>query len=842
MIEIEILRKKILDSLKTERKQFLISNKSNTDEKKNKNTHNHVRNIDLNNLYTLEKSELIFLSIDYTKKGKIKKALEVALEIDDAEYLWAEHYDNMISETISYCDKKNDYNILDKLSLIAIQFSALQDYLEYGKSADEIISLNIHAITKVLFNIFNFFESDKKKCNQILNQIFELYKYLERSSFFVDPLTLYFSLQNKFDEVGLEKESLQIGKKIISIINEFNSESNLLHHQFFIVNTFQINKPDSGDWYKMIDSHEDNDPWSISRIEKFSSNNKELITYSKYVDYTEKNIRLDYIYKKNKSNNHNSLETPLGSYNAFGNRNCGQFGGAPFLTIKTVAAAIKSNLLNLLFFRHCQIDEVFQAKDAKLMNKSINLANSIVDNVIRNRAYQLISSIYCDAAFLDNIDNENAGVFLERAFYWASVVSDIGEMRCFCGKYSGERYKGIKCDMCEGTCTNDGYKKNSFNYIFNALEKKKSGFRIDQKIFEKLASLKNENFEIKLSMFFLKSLLINNYPKSFSEAINERVIFRYKHSLVNEYIQDINCNLDQWANQNLIKSKKNWYKHDLTNYDSNYNELIKIEDEESWKETSIFENLFEKNDVWEEVPPYLEQWTIDKNGTPDNEFKNNFEFNYLTGLRNEFLEYKTHNNQVIHDDNFIFNSISNYINDENFMQNIQFSISNLLNMFLKLLAEYYQNKGTEFLENCMSDYIKILGIISDRKLASNFYDKLMFIIINNKDYSKYKLANNINFKSGIQSFTNNFVKEHSFKDSIIKNRMYKDAIKSSLSKNILIKHTDDLDLPKNKFIYLSNFYSFPKSIEEFLKLELQYLISKNKIKEIKVFEAIFNIE
>ena len=138
MIEIEILRKKILDSLKTERKQFLISNKSNTDEKKNKNTHNHVRNIDLNNLYTLEKSELIFLSIDYTKKGKIKKALEVALEIDDAEYLWLEHYDNMISETISYCDKKNDYNILDKLSLIAIQFSALQDYLEYGKSADEI--------------------------------------------------------------------------------------------------------------------------------------------------------------------------------------------------------------------------------------------------------------------------------------------------------------------------------------------------------------------------------------------------------------------------------------------------------------------------------------------------------------------------------------------------------------------------------------------------------------------------------------------------------------------------------------------------------------------------------
>ena len=111
MIELENFRKKILISLNLEKSKFIkIKNKKHEN---NVNVFNTNVEKDFKNSFLLNESELKDLSIKLIKIGKINEALEVSFEIEDAEYLWLDHYDQMIKTTIEYCVKNLDFNIFE---------------------------------------------------------------------------------------------------------------------------------------------------------------------------------------------------------------------------------------------------------------------------------------------------------------------------------------------------------------------------------------------------------------------------------------------------------------------------------------------------------------------------------------------------------------------------------------------------------------------------------------------------------------------------------------------------------------------------------------------------------
>ena len=206
----------------------------------------------------------------------------------------------------------------------------------------------------------------------------------------------------------------------------------------------------------------------------------------------------------------------------------------------------------MLFFRVCQLGE---NDHLQFMNKSIKLANSINDSIIKNRAYQLISTIYCDAACLENIEvngSDNRNFYLERAFYWASVISDLGEMRCSCGS---ESYKSLKCNVCGDICSETGYKNDAYNYIFKALEKKHNAFEITKEIKKKVFETNDVNTGWD-GTFNGENLPATDYSKSFQELISEIILLSYNETSVENYLKLMDSNLDDWANKNLIKSRR----------------------------------------------------------------------------------------------------------------------------------------------------------------------------------------------------------------------------------------------------------------------------------------------
>lgn len=768
-------------------------------------------------IFFADQDEIKEVSLELTRVGKIKEAIEVTFEIEDYESLYS-HFNEMLRITINCSVQNLDFKILEKLLPIAahhidykdnkdLQYSFLE--IEFYDDVDSGISIS-ELIYEGLIEISKSYIEDKLMYNQVVEAILELYEISPIKIFMFDDINI-----DKIENALKSKISELLGVKRKKTILEYDPKNySILYKQALIINSFNLSEPMAEDFYQM---NEENGKWSINSVLNLSNDSKKLI------DSEDFNLYNEY------------WNLPL--------RNGGQFGNRPYFTKNTVSAAVKSNILNLLFFRHCQIDEDFQAEESGLMRQSIILSNSINNQTIRNRSYQLISAVYIDAACLKNKQNNYFIKYLERAFYWASVVSDFGDMGCKCGKYTKHRHKGIICDKCKDIVSFDGgHQKDAYNYIFNALDKMEGDFEIDSSILKQISKLDN-NQKIIINSFLLKSLLLKSYPDSFSQIIDERILLRYKETSVNNYLNKIKSNLDKWSNENLTKTEESWYKQNISENTSKYNELIQIEDEEEWEEISFLKNHINKDYVWEEVSPCLEQWDIDKktNKPTNYDFKQNLQFYYPTGYRDIPLDYMLFSKEIKHEDSFIISSINNYINEEAFNKDFNFSINILLELFLKLLEKYYESNKVIYLKNCYSDFLKILNNMDNNEISNKFYSEILKLAIMNKDISKYNLANNIIFESSINLFSTLFVEKHSFIDLIKEYSIFKESIVRSLSNHIISLKQKDLNSFENKMIYLSNFRKYPKSIRKFLNLELNLAIMDKKINKIDLIGQVIDI-
>lgn len=818
MKKLDDFRNHILESLQLSKYKYQeVFKKTEIDEvNKVSILDKYLNNIDFNynlqDIFFADQDEIKEVSLELTRVGKIKEAIEVTFEIEDFDSLYS-HFNEMLKITINCSVQNLDFKILEKLLPIAahhidfkgdkdLQYSFLE--IEFYDEEDNYISI-YDMIYKGLIEISKSYIDDKLMYSQVVEAILELYEISKDKAYMFDDINidvLEDAVKRKISEF-LEVEK----KKTILEYDEKNDS--ILYKQAFIINSFNSSKPMAEDWYQMI---EENSSWSINSVFNLSNDSKNLI------DTEDLNLYKQYWTK-----------TPNLPW-----RNGGQFGNRPYFTKNTVSAAVKSNILNLLFFRLCQIDEDFQAEESGLMRKSITLSNSISDQPIRNRSYQLISAVYVDSACLKDKQNKYFIKYLERAIYWASVVSDLGDMGCKCGKYSEYRYEGIICDRCKDTVSLDGgHQRDAFNYIFNALDKMEGVLEMDSSIFKQISKLDGK-MKIILSSFFLKSLLLKNYPVSFSEIIQERVLTRKKEKSVSSYLKNIDANLEKWANNNLIKTEESWYNHDLTEYDPRFNELILIEDEEKWEEISCLKKIIENDSVWDEELLFLEEWEIDeKTKKPSHDdFKENLQFCYPTGIRKKVTDYKLLAKQIEHEDGFIISSINNYINDKNFNENFNFSINILLELFLKLLKNYYDSNQLGFNKACCSDFLKLLENLNDIEVSDKYYYGMLELALLNKDVSKYSLANKITLESKINLFANLFVQNYSFIDLIKEYSIFKESIVRSLSNHIISLKQRDLKSNENKMIYLSNFRMYPKSIITFLNSELNLAIldkNNNKI-------------
>ena len=197
--------------------------------------------------------------------------------------------------------------------------------------------------------------------------------------------------------------------------------------------------------------------------------------------------------------------------------------------------------------------------------------------------------------------------------------------------------------------------------------------------------------------------------------------------------------------------------------------------------------------------------------------------------------------EIKHEDSFIISSIDNYINEEAFNKNFNFSINILLEIFLKLLEKYYESNKVNYLKNCYSDFLKILNNVDNNEISNKFYSEILKLVIMNKDISKYNLANNIIFESTINLFSTLFIEKHSFIDSIKLSAIYKDSIVRSLSNYMVLSKQKDLKSSDNKMIYLTNFNSYPTSIRTFLNYELNIAISEDEIDKIDLLGQVIDI-
>ena len=124
MKNLDVFRNHILDSLQLSKYKYQEVFKKAEIEKVNKVSilDKYLNNIDfsynLQDIFFADQDEIKELSLELTRVGKIKEAIDVTFEIEDPGYLYS-HFNQMLRNTIDYCVQNLDFKILEKLLPIA---------------------------------------------------------------------------------------------------------------------------------------------------------------------------------------------------------------------------------------------------------------------------------------------------------------------------------------------------------------------------------------------------------------------------------------------------------------------------------------------------------------------------------------------------------------------------------------------------------------------------------------------------------------------------------------------------------------------------------------------------
>lgn len=303
MKNLDVFRNHILDSLQLGKYKYKeVFNKIGR-EKVNKVSildkylNHNDSSYDLKDIFFADQSDIKEVSLELTRIGKIKEAIDVTFEIEDPGYLYS-HFNQMLRNTIDYCVQNLDFKILEKLLPIAahhidykydkdFQYSFLE--IEFYDDENGDISI-IDMIIEGLIEISKSFIEDKLLYNQVIEAILEIYEILSANNSLPSTNRFIRYLSSDIKEAFLDNA---VKSKISEFIETANSieileydpkNDSIVYKQAFIINSFNSSEPMAEDWYQMI---EENSSWSINSVLNLSNDSKKLIDSEDFNLYNE---------------------------------------------------------------------------------------------------------------------------------------------------------------------------------------------------------------------------------------------------------------------------------------------------------------------------------------------------------------------------------------------------------------------------------------------------------------------------------------------------------------------------------------------------------------------------
>lgn len=414
-----------------------------------------------------EESDYPRIGIALINENRLDDCLELTSEIYSSEYIWEnEVYKSYFEPICKNAIKNNNLDFLDNLKLTANQWFECKNYM-YSLTVNEMLA---HQLPLIMDTFIKLSIINKKNSKQIVlkaQHFFDL-----KIKIFEEVFTdLLFSTCLSISRSFLNAGYTEISKKIM----------NRFHDRYIVKNHKLDSLTFNGAFNYLI----------LKDIEEDS----QIIEFADRIS-TMKIIKDEFGFIFHWSNLNEAVEaniienlTPL-----FMHANSGQSGIGPFLLKEKNDSLSRSSLFNLLFFKYCKIDEYQTGRE--YLNQSINLIKEIDDIDSKSRGYYLILTVLADALNCKFSNKNYYSLIFNDAIYYASLVRDyLPDYSCFCKKYSGQRYKGICCDICGKTVSNNGYKKLAFDYLFENLNKNNNDLNLTNNSVKNILGKFNNDIE-----------------------------------------------------------------------------------------------------------------------------------------------------------------------------------------------------------------------------------------------------------------------------------------------------------------------------------------------------------
>jgi len=400
---------------------------------------------------------------------------------------------------------------------------------------------------------------------------------------------------------------------------------------------------------------------------------------------------------------------------------------------------------------------------------------------------------------------------LDKALKYASFIS-VNTIRCYCGKYSDNKYEGICCDRCNVVIEKGGLKNAAFDYIFKKLSGKdvyqwshvmiKGGFTdfsLDNKSSTIFIQYINKIDDINNRRKLFLSLILFSQKQEYS--IREKLIEKFRacqSDTLDEFINKSNLNYSDWAQDSLSVGEH--YRKSY--YESLKEEKIKsLYDESEWEEENFIENIIYSPDLW--------------GGEPNSELvADDEDISHEKYLYDTYSESDYSRNYIRKLLNKNFEKLSvNGLKDNNF----QYQIGEF---YCNLIENYKETGNIKSMNICIEDFMESINKNGD--LAIEKFIKLILDLNNYKEV--IEALNNITKKNNylLQRVVNYIIENTDINNLLLISRLNQSV---SRENDFVILNGKFEKMDKSQiFIYI---YQFSENINA-LKSFLTYTMNINQ--------------